>query len=270
MNKLDTLIAWHRAGYQTLIPWTNRKAAVRRPLIKGWLTACPSEATLIEQHNRWPLADWAYLPTGGVVVLDLEMKNYLNGAMKLNELYLQYKDVSCDTMRIGSYSGGFHFYFRSQQPIVGGWSLAPGIEIKAESGSVHMPASQGYVQLSDLRRTIDLPYLPLWLERLLVEGGSRQRGRTVYDVPRYTEGERRQKLCSMAGALRNIGLTEPELIASLRAVAATRCDGVFPDDELLGIAKDYATKQVGTVGLALSGDPSALSAVQLAEKMGMR
>ena len=265
MTKLDTLLQWHRAGYVTLVPWQNRKAAHRRPLITGWHDARPSEETIVKWHQQWPLADWAYRPTGGVVVLDLEMKKGLNGVHEIAVLCQTHSRCMVSTMTMRSYSGGFHWYFRSRQPIVGGWSLVPGVEIKAENGSVHIPASEGYSLLTPLVPMADLPYLPEWLESLIQSAQSTKKNSSSYQSPRYAEGSRRQHLCSMAGAFRNLGLTGSELRACLRAMRDSRCEGDFPDAEVDAIADDYATKAVGTVGLALLGDPLATSVMQFCE-----
>lgn len=261
MTKIESLLFWYNAGYRTLVPWANRKNPNRHPLITRQDTV-PSWATVAGWHARWPLADWAYRPTGGVVVLDLEMKNGLDGRKALADLGGDWTS----SMMVRSYSGGFHYYFRSNTPLVGGWSLRPGIEIKAENGTVHIPPSEGYSLLSEMVAVSDLPVLPAGLESMLHQERRHAKSRTNYEAPTYANGERRHRLCSMAGALRNIGLTEPELIASLLAVRSTRCEGDFPDSEVVAIAKDYATKEVGTVGLALLGDRVAASAVAFCER----
>jgi hypothetical protein len=182
--------------------------------------------------------DWAIVPTNGVVVLDLEMKGGLDGVADLAAFGPMPEGPMTKTK-----SGGFHRWFRSPG-LVGGHHIRPGIEAKAVNGSVHIPPSVGYTAIIPLCPPDALPALPdnlvdAWRSSATMPGQSKS-----YAVEVYAMGERRSRLCSMAGRLRSVGLTLPELTAALMAVRDTRCadPSTFSDAEIIGIAKDYAKR----------------------------
>lgn len=230
-----TLYQW---GYH-LVPWQRNP---RKPLIKGWLEKRVDPTGFLRAYGDE--LDWAIVPDQGVVVLDVEMKGGLDGVTDLEKLWIPSEEWDCpETM---TKNGGFHLWFREPDGagLVGGHHLRPGVEAKAINGSVHVPPSVGYITVTDLVRPEDLPVLPdvlvdAWRKSYKVPGQAK-----TYAVEVYAAGERRARLCSMAGRLRAAGLTYPELVASLLSVRDTRCadPSSFDDNEVIGIAKDYANR----------------------------
>ena len=234
MTPVSQLIDW---GYW-LVPWSRNP---RKPLVQEWQTKKPNAAGFLRAYGD--TIDWAIVPKDGVVVLDIEMKGGLNGMADLLEFAMTAVGPRTQTK-----SGGFHLWYKEPKgaKLQGGHHIRPGIEAKAVNGSVHVPPSLQYISLNDILHPDHLPILPAamvdaWQTTARIRAQSTQ----SYQAIRYPESERRKHICSMAGRLRSAGLTETELIASLLAVRDCRCDNpsTFSDDEIIGIAKDYATRQ---------------------------
>jgi hypothetical protein len=208
-------------------------------MVRDWLTTKPNAEGFLRAYKDE--IDWAIVPTD-TVVLDIEMKGGLDGMRDLQEFGEVLPGAITQTK-----SGGFHYWFRQPvgKTLTGGHHIRPGIEAKAINGSVHVPPSVGYLSIIDLGCPASLPVLP---ENLVAAWERSATVRTSrdgqYKAETYPMGERRARLCSMAGRLRSCGLTEPELFAALVAVRDHRCDGdgAPTDTDLLRIAKDYAQK----------------------------
>ena len=224
----------HALGYH-VVPWFR---SPRKPAVTGWLEKRVNPDGFIRAYGDD--LDWAIVPTD-TVVLDLEMKGGLDGMRDLQEFGEVLPGAITQTK-----SGGFHYWFRQPEGVrlVGGHHIRPGIEAKAINGSVHIPPSVGYQAIVELGASEYLPVLPsalidAWQKSAKVPGTSKS-----YAVEVYALGERRARLCSMAGKLRAAGLTEPELMAALCAVRDARCadPSTFSDGEIAGIAKDYGRR----------------------------
>jgi hypothetical protein len=149
MSDIPTLHAW---GYH-LVPW---KRNPRKPLIQGWLDK-PTDPTGYLRAFGDEL-DWAIVPTFACV-LDLEMKNGLDGVRDLASLGFDAHTMDCPRTR--TKSGGLHLWFRQpEEALTGGHHIMPGVEAKAKNGSVHIPPSSGYQCLSPLVNADQLPSLP--------------------------------------------------------------------------------------------------------------
>lgn len=232
MSDIPQLIEY---GYW-LVPWSRNP---RKPMVRGWLTKKPNAHGFHIAYRDE--IDWAIVPIE-TVVLDIEMKNGLNGMKDLEEFRPLPFSVSAYTK-----SGGCHLWYR-QPPgkrLAGGHHIRPGIEAKANTGSVHIPPSTGYGWDIALGDPNALPVLPdnlveAWEKTAKVPGASAGQ----YKTETYPMGERRARLCSMAGRLRTAGLTETELVAALLAIRDNRCEDptTMSDNEVVEIAKDYARK----------------------------
>ena len=229
---IESLIA---AGYW-LVPWSR---SPRKPMVRDWLTKKPNADGFLRAYGDE--IDWAIVPTD-TVVLDIEMKNGLDGMRDLAE----FGTVTPGAITITK-SGGFHYWFRQPQgkTLTGGHHIRPGIEAKALNGSVHIPPSAGYSTGIALGCPALLPVLPGNLVAAWEKSATVRASRDgQYKTETYPVGERRACLCSMAGRLRSAGLTQPELIAALLAIRDNRCEdpGSFSDDEIIKLAKDYAKR----------------------------
>lgn len=253
-----------RWGYR-LIPWTPRKAVndSSRPII-AWKEKRLSHAEVDAFTRIRPDADWACIPEG-TCVFDLEQKNGLDGRSDFEQccadcgLSWDRATAGCGITR--TKSGGWHVWYRqpSTDPLVGGHHIRPGLECKAFNGSVHIPPSFGYVQIARIGPPGDLPEIPSGLADAWRAGKRTRVASQDYKRVLFGLGERRQMLCSVAGKLRgSLGFDEDELYAALVAVRDRRCEDPdsFTDDEVRGLAKDFAKKAIDDPSaLALRGDP---------------
>ena len=224
----------HEWGYWC-VPWHRTP---RKPMVDQYLTKRRDPAGFL---SLFPDADWAVVPTT-TVVLDLEMKGGLDGLRDIQEFGLLVPGAITQTK-----SGGFHYWYRQPEglTLTGGFHIRPGVEAKAINGSVHVPPSVGYSPVSPLVAPENMPPLPQNLiDAWLSATRKRASAGATYKVPTYANGERRQRMCSMAGKLRSIGLCEAELDAALLAIRDCRCEdpNTFTDTEVHGIARDYAKR----------------------------
>ncbi len=67
----------------------------------------------------------------------------------------------------------------------------------------------------------------------------------------FPVGGRHDMLVRSAGAVRSFGMTETEILETLRLLNRTRCGNGKPDDELQKIARDFSTKDVNLTMRAL-------------------
>lgn len=250
-------------GYH-MVPWLNRRASERKPLIKGWVENTPSPETVQKWMTQWPDADWAIVPHVCMVV-DCDVKNGKDGLKWFRDRAHEEKTELSLCAISETYSKGRHYWFRMPPGFTkyGQVSIADGVEIKYRNSSAHVPPSDGYTWLQPLGLPSELPVAPDWLLSVWQLAKDRPGESHDYEKPTYVNGQRRMMLCSMAGALRNLSLNETELNAALRAIRDTRCekgDDPFTDEEVAGIAKDFAKKSATDyVGLVLAGDPLARS-----------
>lgn len=110
------------------------------PLIKWGEGATVDPATIVRLWSRWPTANIA-IATGersGIIVVDLDPRN--GGLESWGALIKQFGDIT-PTWTVRSGGGGLHFYFKHP----GGWiksnPIAPGVDIKADGGSIIAPPS---------------------------------------------------------------------------------------------------------------------------------
>ena len=250
------ILTLHQWGYH-LVPW---KRDPRKPMVQGWQDKPTDPAGYLRAFGTD--MDWAIVPTFACV-LDLEMKGGLDGVADLARIGFDIAGFTCPITR--TKSGGYHLWFRQpEEALTGGHHLMPGVEAKAKNGSVHIPPSKGYACQSPLVDAHSLPSMPQKLVDLW-KSTARSRANTgtqTYRSEIYESGERRYKLCSMAGRLRSAGLNETELIAALLAVRDCRCadPSTFTDAEVIGIAKDYA-KRPTTEALRPGSDASWIQVV---------
>ncbi|WP_051914004.1 primase C-terminal domain-containing protein [Thermorudis peleae] len=140
--------------------------------------------------------------------------------------------------------GGAHYHFIAP-PDVPTVTLAPGLELKAAGAQVVLPPSRsaaGRYFWDTGAHIADLPLAPLpdWLLPLAHQA-RRHPGQSSKELPpTIGEGERNRWLTSLAGTLRRRGCTEPEILACLRILNASRCRPPLDERELAKIARSVA------------------------------
>lgn len=224
---------WH------LIPWSKRASSSRQPMVKGYLGTLPTPEEVAEWHRKWPSCDWAIKPTFHVV-LDIEMKNGMDGEAELIEKFHPLEGFPSTK----TFNGGRHVWMRVPHDctLKGGVRIAKPLEVKFKA-SVHIPPSEGYEWITPLGALTDVPMAPDWFMEAWAKAAPVSIKAT--ETASFPEGQRHALLCSAAGALRNLGLGEEGIFLGLQGVRADRCENpeTVPDDELRGIAKSYAKKE---------------------------
>ena len=144
---------WH------LVPWTNRQATTRQPIVKGYLENHPTPETVAGWMVRYTACDWAVVPKQHVV-LDIEMKNGQDGEKSLLALS---SDSLAAYPQTKTFNGGRHVWMQVPQgcELKGGVWIGEGLEVK-RNASVHIPPSAGYAWLRPLGLPDDIPVAPDW------------------------------------------------------------------------------------------------------------
>jgi len=120
------------------------------PALTEWLSY-QSEAADEEQIGRWfsnsPKNNVAIVTgsvSGGLVVLDVDNNDKVNGAETLANLVMQYGMSLPDTASVRTPGGGIHYYFRYPNGVKisnSSSTIGAGLDIRAEGGYVLCPPS---------------------------------------------------------------------------------------------------------------------------------
>jgi hypothetical protein len=223
----------------------------KRPATKNGFKAATVEAA---QIREW----WTSLPdsniglpmgaASGLLLLDLD---YRNGAMIGNRSALleQYGPIP-ETAEVITGSGSRHIYFRHPGCRVPK-QIAKGIELKGEGGysvappSIHPNGNEysfdGAQGVKALLRVADPP---AWLLDAIRTGTSAKKQAAAADE-RWPEGERNNRLTSMAGSLRRAGLSVESIETALIAENRRRCDPPLSEAEVRRIAESVGRYPAG-------------------------
>jgi hypothetical protein len=179
--KLDPWLQLYLDKGLLVFPWDER----RTPLVTGGFHAASNDARLVASwQRRFPKAFWA-IPTGrppqgsGVVIVDCDRKNGKNGFEDLARL-LGTTELP-PAPRVYTPSNGGHFWFLAPPHECGTtigvkgkrWrGPAPGIDIKADRGSCHVPSSSPasryfWDREFNLQTALLLPLPPVLTPKLL-------------------------------------------------------------------------------------------------------
>ena len=198
--------------------------------------------------NRHPEANIGGIPASvGCLVVDLDGAEASEPALRLG--LLAEPTLMVRTGR----EGGVHLYFQHPggQPI-GNRVLAPGIDIRADSGYVVLPPS---IHKSGRRYVGEFDWIePCQLPTALLEQLRRPRHQIVRSSPRYpryqakrrratnaiAEGARNCSLFGLACGWRNGGLSEEHILSRLRRVNDQRCRPPLSQTDLVTIARSAA------------------------------
>jgi hypothetical protein len=252
-------LGWH------LVPWLNRKAPERKPLVSWGNGNPPSPETVADWNKKWPSCDWA-IRLNNAVVIDLEMKNGLNGIADFERIVAE-NGGDLDSLLAGprtqTYSGGRHLWFRVPDGVtLKCCHLMPSVEIKTGASTVHIPPSMGYSWLNVLACGVaDLPELPGYLvDACLREVRNEREKPATHLQPVFEKGSRNRNMFLLASEWhKRTGAGEEELFALLPIWNKSRCgDNPLPACDLRAIAKSVAGQDVdNTLAYELAGDAVA-------------
>jgi hypothetical protein len=223
-----------------LVPKGRNNATTDAEIIRGWWKKYP-------QAN----VDIVTGPESGLLAVDVDPRNGGEEAWKKITAEVGTLPLT-PTARTGG--GVWHYVLQYPGNTVKSAALSqyPGIDIKSKGGSIVAPPS---LHISGQRYSWQIPpgstppvQCPQWLISLASSNGNRaQRAKTAEgDV--ITENQRNATLASLAGSMRQRGMTVEEIEAALLAVNAGRCHPPLPAAEVRRIAASVGSYEPGEQG----------------------
>ena len=195
-----------------------------------------------QQVKRWakkhPAANIAF-PTGqstGIVVVDLDVKNGINGIANFKKLCKELGISIPPTYTLRTPSGGKHFYFKSQHAAdinSSASKLAPGVDVKAIGGYI---VGEGSVidgnRYSRISGSLDeLATMPKKL-RLALQSKAKKRRASSRKGTTIPAGKRNDTLFRDACALRDATRQHKATLKLIRLINEADCKPPLDDSEL--------------------------------------
>ncbi len=256
---LDAALAYADAGLP-VFPCRPSKA----PYTKGgFKNATTDPKTIARWWRKWPDASIG-IPTGkvsGIIAIDADILDSWEGLVAD-------QGGEPDTLqaKTGREGGGWHVLFKypNERIRCTNGEIADGIDVKADggyiivapsihdSGTVYAWLDENYEPLAfadfNLEQFRDLlSEVPEWLLSLMRSPHARDAD--LSSEGRIPQGTRHNVLMSIAGTMRNCGMSAEEIEASLLIVNAHRCDppleGEEEEEEIHAIAEDAGGYAVG-------------------------
>lgn len=133
----------------------------------GFKDATTDPVQITRWWTEYPNA-WINIPTGrasGVVILDIDVKNGVNGLDTLAKLG---KSQLPETPRVLTPNGGLHLYFADNPHVMIGCSvgeLGPGLDVKGHGGLVPLPTTGNQYHWVETYQILKIPLrtAPGWL-----------------------------------------------------------------------------------------------------------
>ena len=208
--------------------------------------------------NAWwaahPQANVGVVTGNGLGVIDVDMKNGVNGRQSISAANLTIPN----TLVSKTPSGGYHLYFKSADKIRCAIGILPGVDIKGDGGYVvgvgSVIAGQVYKWIAGqgLLEGV-LPDFPADVLKLLTKPPIMGELRKKTDELRIEQGRRNSTLTSMAGSMRRYGMSERAIMSALGIENETRCTPPLQPAEITTIAKSigkYAPARIDSAPLA--------------------
>jgi hypothetical protein len=214
----------------------------KRPLVRWqvYQHRLPDATEVAEWFRRWPDANIAVVTgvVSGVVVLDLDPRHGADAS--LQELEHQHGLIT-ETVEARTGGGGRHLYFAHPGGMLHNRvGLAPGVDLRGDGGYVVAPpsvhASGESYRWERSPAVCPLASLPDWLS-----GASDEQSRRGHSLSHWrrllregvAEGERNNRIASLAGHLLWHGV-DPEVATELLlAWNATRCRPSLESEEVV-------------------------------------
>jgi hypothetical protein len=216
----------------------------------GFKDATTDLARIREWWSEWPDANVG-IPTGtvsGFLVVDCDPRN--GGPTDRAEL-IQLCGPIPETAEVITGGGGRHFYFRyAGGPVPK--LLAPGVDLKGDGGYVvtapSMHASGGRYQWEKpvgAKAILTASQPPPWLQERIAAVHPGDRAVMAANGEKWGQGQRNDKLASVAGTMRRRGLPVEAIEAALLETNRQRCDPPLPESEVCQISESVARYPLG-------------------------
>jgi hypothetical protein len=263
----DSLLGKAALAYATQLGWPVFPCATtgKQPLTARGFKDASKDPTIIKQWwTAWPDANIG-IPTGTVSsfdVLDIDLRH--GGEESLEEIIK--KGHLPDTIEALTGGGGRHIFFLHNPGLRNSVGELPGIDVRGEGGyvivapSMHESGNSYEWELSSRPGEVPLGEWPPWLLAHF-ENTRTGLGGPAKELPnRIVEGERNEKLFSLAGSMRRRGMTANEIALALREVNRGRCSPPLAHKEVDKIATSIsryepAESPVGEDFVSFVGSP---------------
>jgi len=238
----------------------------KHPRVDRFEQSASTDVAILETWwRRWPRANVGVAPgRAGLAVVDVDPRANGDDSFRLLEGELG----ELETFSVETGGGGTHYYLRVVQPVRSCseffGSSFPGVDVKSAGGFV---VGAGSLHKSGDRYRIDpgqsaIAYSSAtWLERL-TRGSVVSSARTAgvpFEVPqKIAPGARRDTLLRAAGSLRAKGFSGTELLATLTATNAERCEPPLERAEVEAVAADVARRYSPSRDVFAAADAEAL------------
>lgn len=215
--------------------------------MNGLKNATTDEAIINQWWTMWPDANVGIVAgeASGLVILDVDSR--YGGDDSLEELMDTYGPLP-QTAEALTGGGGRHILFRHPGTSIrnSAGRLGPGLDIRADGGYVVAPPSlhasgKNYIwEVSGHPDEMELAEMPEWLLELLTESKRSDRSAITEIGDVIAEGQRNNTLTSLAGTMRNRGMSEASILAALLEENKNRCSPPLDEVEVERIAKSIA------------------------------
>lgn len=225
------------------------------PALKDWQAwAQKAEEKIIKQYaTANPSHNWGVLCGNGVGVIDLDNKptKDRDGITAIKHL-IQSNGKLPKTLTVLTPTKGKHLYYKSDELPNTVNGLAKGIDTRGLGGYVVAPGSRSGQSVYEIEIEHEISELPAWVltnilqkkkEKTIIEEGA--------DV---IEGERNNVLTSIAGTMREAGLSFEAILSALEITNSKSVNPPLPQHEIVNIAKSIARYKPGTVKAAQDFD----------------
>ncbi len=215
--------------------WKDDAFTAREQVIAHWTRYPDDNIGVPASKNHW--------------VLDVDPRH--GGDKSVEEHEVKYGKLP-ETFTVQTSGGGHHYYFSSPnaQKNASG-DFAPGLDTRTltDEGNLGYVVGVGSIRDGNQYRVVrDVPLVPapVWLLDLIksVKNGSESSKKS--EIEMIPEGERNNRLASLAGALRNQGLDEEGICEALDGINRSKCSPPLPDDEVRAIAHSVASYESGS------------------------
>ena len=221
------------------------KSRGKEPLICGWPEQASNDPAVIAGWTaEFPGCNWGLASAeGGRFIVDIDGP----GGEKWLEKQIETRGVEWTNTQQVATARGVHYHFKWPAGVVirnSTAKIAAGVDIRGQGGYGLIPPSvhetgTAYVWRTDPSQR--LAPAPAWLLELI-------RNSQPSDTPKRSgngkrtipAGRRNSTLASLAGVMRNKGLSETAIDAALQAENRLACDPPLDEGEVSGIAESIA------------------------------